>query len=84
MTKQEEIRDWLEKEIVMTLVPCGFSFESTIEMAKELTEKWLRGLDSQGVVIKVEEEPDEETYYGDMPGEMYRNGWRRFVPLIEE
>ena len=50
----------------------------------------MKRLTEIGVVIKVEREPStyrnedgEQRYYGDMPYEMYCDGWRRFEPLIE-
>ncbi len=55
-------------------------------------DKEMKELDSQGVVIKVETEPDKirrgedggQKYYGDMPSEMYDDGWRLTEPLIKE
>ena len=70
MTKREEI-----KEGVIALLQLGSSPQSA-------TNNILAYLHSQGVVIKVEEIPDDEVYHGDMPYQMYEDGWRKVEPLV--
>ena len=56
MTKQEEIREGMEKEVISLLVLQGESLVAATEMAKALVKKWINYLYSQGVVLKVEKE----------------------------
>lgn len=78
-TKQEEIRDWL----VMCLALNRGTIHGKAPDDKHVAQSILEGLHSQGVVIKVGEEPDDNQYYGDEPYHMYEDGWRKFEPLIE-
>ena len=78
MTEQEEIKKGV--------VRLGYDVHDVEEI--------FNYLHSQGVVIKVDREPDEvkqgedernpgeAKYYGDMPSEMYADGWRLVKPLI--
>ena len=78
MTKQEEINKYIMGWLKYTQ---GIYDDSGIDYA---LKGLIWGLHSQGVAIKVEEEPDENRYYGDIPWIMYRDGWRKFEPLINE
>lgn len=87
MIKQEEIQEGIDRDIEFVLMAAyyaGQTGESISETIDKCKAHLKEALHSQGVVIKIEEEPDEDSYYGDMPGEMYRNGWRRFGPLLKE
>ncbi len=81
MTKQEEIREGIERilSILYNFHLDGAAYAGQI----------LKELHSQGVVIGGDKEPSEfkredgsERYYGDMPREMYDDGWRLVEPLI--
>lgn len=66
-TKQEKIRDWMEKEVISILVLYGEPLQSAREIAKELVGKWLKTLDLGGVVIKVEGELPQRDRYSHYP-----------------
>ncbi len=86
---QQEILSWINKYLTKQFIcePSELPEDECLNEAREI----LSYLHSQGVVIKVDREPStylnndgEERYYGDMPYEMYEDGWRRFEPLIRE
>ena len=81
--KREEIREGIERilSILYNFHLDGAAYADQI----------LKELHHLGVVIKADREPDEfkredgdAKYYGDMPSEMYDDGWRLVEPLIGE
>lgn len=87
MSQQDIIREGMEKLITQWIIkhyPIGS------ETFSDLVKRIQEFEDSQDVVIKVESEPESiknsdgsNKYYGDMPSEMYDDGWRLVEPLID-
>ncbi len=90
VTKQEEIREFITKDIIETIFGDTFGYHSG--MSEIATEKIFTYLHSQGVVIKVERElPDNPYYlvqamagdsiYNEAQQGMLRAGYTAFEPL---
>ena len=82
MTKQEK----LKYGVATLLVKVAQREVNGFDAADQV----LAYVASEGGVLKVEREPEEfkkengdNLYYGDMPGEMYEDGWRKTEPLVE-
>ena len=92
MSKQEKIREgigtWLLERDACHDVDCGNTkCNANCPYLREITERFMAYLHSQGVVIKVERELDEE-YFDGLEGivadRIRQAGYVAVEPLIEE
>ena len=87
MTRQEEIREGIESRVTSLMVLCGEPRQKARKDAKELVGAWFKWMDSQGVVIKKEDQTiwflEATEAYKKGQKDMLKAGYIAWVPLIE-
>ena len=88
--QQQAIREATARQLYHTSQSSLLSWEETSfrDSWREAADEFLKELTERGVGLILDTEPHEtkrddgeEKYYGDMPGEMYDDGWRLTAPL---